>query len=150
MSVHLHRPSRITTYAPDTATADGWWDLAACKGIDTEIFYPVSEPGTKAREVAAEPALKICAGCDVRQDCLEHALRFTQQHGVAGGLDEQDRRALQRGGKPAQQAPARPVPGRKPKRHCDRGHALTDHSVYERRGVKHCRICRDEDEQVAS
>ena len=147
MSVHLHRPSRITTYAPDADTVENWRERAACQGLDTEIFFPVSVPGTPARAVAAGPALSVCDRCKVREDCLADALSFgEQQHGIAGGLDEHDRRALLRGDRPSRQLPHQP----RAKRHCDRGHALTDHSVYERHGIKHCRICRDEAEQVAS
>jgi WhiB family redox-sensing transcriptional regulator len=127
-----------------------WWTKAACLALDREMFFPISEPGTPARQIVAGPALKICAGCDVRQDCLDDVLRFPHQHGVAGGLDEDDRRALLRGDTPPRQLPVRHAPGRKPTRRCDRGHPLTDHTVYQRHGVRRCRICRDEAEQVAS
>jgi hypothetical protein len=39
-------------------------------------------------------AKAICAGCQVRRDCLAFALRTHQVHGVWGGLSEQERYPL--------------------------------------------------------
>ena len=36
----------------------------------------------------------ICAGCSVRQDCLDYAISIREPHGIWGGLTEGERRAL--------------------------------------------------------
>ena len=51
-------------------TTASWRKRAACRGIDPEVFYPVSDED-------AEEAKAICAMCPVRQACLEHALPHT-------------------------------------------------------------------------
>jgi len=66
-----------------------WRDLAACRGIEPELFYPVSEE-------EAERAKEICAVCQVRTACLEHALVSRERDGVWGGATERERRRLVR------------------------------------------------------
>ena len=67
-----------------------WRSAAACRPADPEMFFPLSEFG-KAREQIAE-AKAICAGCPVRRQCLQFALRTRQTHGIWGGLTELERR----------------------------------------------------------
>jgi WhiB family redox-sensing transcriptional regulator len=64
-----------------------WRQHAGCRGIDPDVFHPVSE------EDAEEPKA-ICAVCPVRQPCLEHALVHREREGVWGGLTERERRRL--------------------------------------------------------
>src|SRR2546425_571772 len=64
-----------------------WRDKGACRGIDPEIFYPVSDED-------AEEAKAICAVCSVRQACLEHALAAREKEGVWGGATERERRRI--------------------------------------------------------
>ncbi len=33
-------------------------------------------------------------GCRVREDCLDYALRIREPHGIWGGLNENERKAL--------------------------------------------------------
>jgi WhiB family transcriptional regulator, redox-sensing transcriptional regulator len=51
------------------------------------MFFP-------GRGESAEPARQVCAGCPVRQPCLEYALSHGITHGIWGGLTERDRRPL--------------------------------------------------------
>ena len=44
-----------------------WRQRAACRGVDPDIFYPVSDDD-------AEEAKAVCASCTVRQSCLEYSL----------------------------------------------------------------------------
>ncbi|MGH9014202.1 MAG: WhiB family transcriptional regulator [Acidimicrobiia bacterium] len=67
-----------------------WRQLARCRGIDPEVFYPVSDD-----DDAAE-AKEICALCPVREACLEYALASREKHGVWGGLTERERRRVLR------------------------------------------------------
>lgn len=66
-----------------------WRDQAACRGLDTDVFFPVTD------EEAAE-AQAVCAVCPVREECLEYALVTGQEDGVWGGLTETERRRLRR------------------------------------------------------
>ena len=66
-----------------------WRALAACQFADPDLFFPVSSSGPSLVQVAQAKA--ICAGCQVRRECLAFALRTHQVHGVWGGLSEQER-----------------------------------------------------------
>jgi WhiB family redox-sensing transcriptional regulator len=76
----------------DMTQSSRWWELAACQRADPELFFPVSEIGPAQRQL--EQAKAVCAGCDVRQLCLDYALATRQAHGVWGGLTEAERRGL--------------------------------------------------------
>ena len=65
----------------------GWQYRAACRGADLTVFFP-------GRGESAEPARQICAGCPLRQPCLDYALSHGITHGIWGGLAERDRRVL--------------------------------------------------------
>jgi WhiB family redox-sensing transcriptional regulator len=64
-----------------------WRQHAACQGLDPEIFYPVSDED-------ADVAKAVCAGCAVRQTCLEYALGSRERDGVWGGATEKERRRI--------------------------------------------------------
>ena len=72
--------------AQTTAT---WRKRAACRGIDPEVFYPVSDED-------AEEAKAVCALCPVRQSCLEFGLANREREGVWGGTTERERRRILR------------------------------------------------------
>jgi len=64
-----------------------WRRLGACRGLDADIFYPDDDDD-------AEPAKAVCATCDVRVACLEHALVVREKAGVWGGATERERRRI--------------------------------------------------------
>ena len=66
-----------------------WREDAACRDLDTNIFFPESDED-------AGPALDACATCPVREECLEFALVTHQDDGVWGGMTETERRRLRR------------------------------------------------------
>ena len=66
-----------------------WAAVAACRDADDGLFFP-------GNEAAAQIAVRICAGCPAREDCLEWALEMRIGFGVWGGLTERERRRLQR------------------------------------------------------
>jgi WhiB family transcriptional regulator, redox-sensing transcriptional regulator len=68
-----------------------WTTQAACTGIDSDIFYPVSEDEADAAEAKA-----ICAICPVQLACLEHALDLREREGIWGGTTERERRRILR------------------------------------------------------
>jgi WhiB family redox-sensing transcriptional regulator len=71
-----------------------WTDHAACRGSDPEVFFPVGYAGPALDQEAMAKA--ICAGCSVRTDCLEWALRAGEPDGVWGGTTPEERRRLRR------------------------------------------------------
>jgi len=83
----------------DIAMAE-WRAAGACLTADPDLFFPVSACGPAARQ--AERALRICAGCQVRPQCLEFAMRTGEKEGIWGGTTSEERiRALRRAVVPA-------------------------------------------------
>jgi hypothetical protein len=71
-----------TTLAKTSVT---WITQAACRGLDTDLFYPeAGEPTAMARAV--------CDSCPVSIQCLEHAIVNREQHGIWGGTSVRKRR----------------------------------------------------------
>ncbi len=66
-----------------------WQERALCAQTDPEAFFP--EKGGSTRE-----AKRICAGCEVRAECLDYALAHDERFGIWGGLSERERRRLRR------------------------------------------------------
>jgi WhiB family transcriptional regulator, redox-sensing transcriptional regulator len=64
-----------------------WRTHARCKGIDPEVFYPVSDED-------ADEAKSICGECPVRLQCLEYAIVARERDGVWGGATEKERRRI--------------------------------------------------------
>lgn len=71
-----------------------WQGEAACRGMDSAMFFhPPGERGqTRNGRIAA--AKQICQQCPVIADCLEHALRVREPYGVWGGRSEEERALL--------------------------------------------------------
>jgi WhiB family redox-sensing transcriptional regulator len=77
--------------------AETWWEFAACRGQDASFFFAPSYFEKRAEKHAREAVAKsFCRRCSVRDECLEYALRLRDPHGVWGGLNEMERRALLR------------------------------------------------------
>jgi WhiB family redox-sensing transcriptional regulator len=76
-------------------TAGDWWQQAACRDTDPDLFAydPSSHPPT-----TADAAKAVCAGCPVTGDCLDFALgtmRASQDlTGIYGGLTPTERATL--------------------------------------------------------
>jgi len=83
---------------------DGDWDWqikAACRGLDTSMFYhPENErgPSRVRREMRAK---QVCAGCPVLHHCLRWALAAREPYGVWGGMTVEEREELLRRRQPA-------------------------------------------------
>jgi WhiB family redox-sensing transcriptional regulator len=71
-----------------------WMVSAACRGMNPELWFPVTEVGPGARQVARAKA--VCAGCPVRDECLAFALELKLAEGVFGGLTPSERAVLVR------------------------------------------------------
>lgn len=72
-----------------------WQAKAACRGPQAAVFFPPPQFERKAERTERERRAKaICAGCVARQDCLDYAVEIREPHGIWGGLNEAERRAL--------------------------------------------------------
>jgi WhiB family transcriptional regulator, redox-sensing transcriptional regulator len=86
--------STLRWEAADMNIVDDWRDRAACRDADPELFFPVSDLGPGARQVAE--AKTVCGRCPVRARCLDYAIDNALDHGVFGGTTERERRVLVR------------------------------------------------------
>ena len=70
-----------------------WQDQGACKGVtEHSIFFPnTGEQGWQAKQAKA---IAICRGCQVKEECLNHALQNDEHFGVWGGTTERGRRRI--------------------------------------------------------
>lgn len=66
-----------------------WQARRNCIGVDPELFFP-------ERGESLAPARSVCAGCEVRAECLDYALNTGQHHGVWGGTSERERKRTRR------------------------------------------------------
>lgn len=86
----------LGAHAPWGAPGDlPWRKHAACRGTDTELFFPAGALSPDAVE-QIEAAKAVCLRCAVRLECLEFALQSNQEAGVWGGLSEEERRKMRR------------------------------------------------------
>ena len=101
--VHVHEPTIAKEEGRPAGTMAtqtwewGWQWRAACRGEDTGLFFPPHHPEVKDERLSRERRAKaICGVCPVRMECLEYAIRIREPHGVWGGLNEIERRAMLR------------------------------------------------------
>jgi WhiB family redox-sensing transcriptional regulator len=66
-----------------------WRDLALCREVGGEIFFPEKREPTR-------DAKAVCRRCEVRGPCLEDALARDDRFGVLGGMTARERRKLKR------------------------------------------------------
>lgn len=72
-----------------------WRHAAACLEVDPELFHPVGCTSSDAvLQIAA--AKKVCAGCQVLEECRRWALDTREPHGIFGGLTAEERTSLHR------------------------------------------------------
>ncbi len=77
-----------------SCTPMDWRHLSACLDEDPELFFPIGNTGPAILQI--EEAKAVCRRCEVREQCLAWALEAGQDHGVWGGMSEDERRALKR------------------------------------------------------
>jgi len=67
-----------------------WQRHGACYGKGPDMWFPPR--GTSRHRIL--DAKRICAGCPIRQKCLDYALWHGERQGIWGGLTEAERRHL--------------------------------------------------------
>ena len=60
-------------------------DVSLCSQTDPEAFFP--EKGGSTRD-----AKRVCAQCEVREQCLKWAIDHDERFGIWGGMSERERR----------------------------------------------------------
>lgn len=103
MTSRRERLDRLAEGLNDHQPQPGWIEEAICPQTDPEIFFP--EKGSSSRQ-----ALKVCASCPVKLDCLVEAMTTAAgSTGIWGGTTENDRRAIRRrlAGTPLGSTPSR-------------------------------------------
>ncbi len=68
-----------------------WRTLAACRGLDPDLFFPARGDSFTARNAQA-----VCAACPVAEQCLEFAIEVGETEGIWGGLSGRQLRAEKR------------------------------------------------------
>lgn len=74
----------------------GWRDDALCRYVDMDLFFPSGDHDSGVRAEQTAVAKGVCAGCDVRAECLTDSLTpgRVPQYGVFGGVDEDERAVI--------------------------------------------------------
>lgn len=96
-----------------------WMHQAACRGMDTEIWFADSE-------AAHSIAKGVCRRCPVAETCLRYALDIQGTWGIWGGTTRPQRTRLTES------------PGK-----CRNGHPRTPENTYIKpsTGQRQCRVC---------
>jgi len=71
-----------------------WRHRAACIGEDSELFFPIGSTGPALLQI--EDAKAVCRRCPVAESCLTWAIDAKIEHGVWGGMAEDERRTMKR------------------------------------------------------
>jgi WhiB family redox-sensing transcriptional regulator len=85
---HDDQPDPIDEIAAIVAARrQPWRQHAACRGVDTDLFFP-----GRGDDVNVPRA--VCDTCPVKQQCLD--AHIAEKFGMFGGLSERERRKLRR------------------------------------------------------
>lgn len=89
MSHEFDRVLVVAAPGPTGEAPEPWMEDGLCAQTDPEMFFPEKGGSTKG-------AKRVCASCDVREQCLAFALKNEERFGIWGGLSERERRKLAR------------------------------------------------------
>jgi WhiB family redox-sensing transcriptional regulator len=74
--------------------AADWRAAGACLSADLDLFFPIAASGLAGRQIYE--ARRICAGCQVLQQCLDLAMRTGETHGIWDGTTPEERISARR------------------------------------------------------
>lgn len=72
-----------------------WMADGACVNTDPEAYFP------NGNSLPDPAVIRVCGGCEVRAECLRHAMDHPWLEGVWGGLGPGQRSLLRRGSRDA-------------------------------------------------
>ena len=90
MSTATFAAEPASGHHPDWQDDATWRDDAACRDADPDVFFPDGD--VRAAREQVKTAKLICRACPVKIICLSWALDSGQEHGIWGGLTEDERR----------------------------------------------------------
>lgn len=80
----------------DDVARDNWWEQAACRGVNPDVFFP-EESGVTTDRIY-DQGRQFCNDCPVARNCLEEAMSYEAEEwrrfGLWGGLSPRQREAL--------------------------------------------------------
>ena len=79
-----------------------WQHKALCSQTAPEAFFP--EKGGSTRD-----AKRVCAQCEVREQCLKWAIDHDERFGIWGGMSERERRRYKKSTRNGLEGMVRPV-----------------------------------------
>ena len=79
----------MSIHHEDLGTGLDWRIMAACRGMNPDLFYPEAYNNGRA-------AKAVCGECPVRVECLAESLANGEKHGIWGGSSEKERRRMGR------------------------------------------------------
>lgn len=77
-----------------SAGVPDWRSKGACVSESPELFFPIGTTGPALTQLGH--AKLVCGACAVRERCLQWATDNSVEHGVWGGLSEEERRSFKR------------------------------------------------------
>jgi WhiB family redox-sensing transcriptional regulator len=86
--------SNTDTISTERLLSEEWRDRAACLDASPELFFPVGT--SESARLQLTRAKRVCAACPVRSRCLQWSIDTGVDHGVWGGLSEEERRSMKR------------------------------------------------------
>jgi WhiB family redox-sensing transcriptional regulator len=69
--------------------ATAWRAAGACATAELDLFFPTGHGITTGRRTRT--AIQLCAGCEVRRQCLEFAVTTGEEYGIWGGTTPEER-----------------------------------------------------------
>ena len=112
-----------------TVPAD-WRALAACRGLDPDLFF-----AERGDTLTVRNARAVCATCPVAAECLEFAIANDETVGMWGGLCGNELRAEKR----RRSGGVRTGPKPQPIKHGTH----SGYAVHLKRGEQPCQLCKD-------
>ena len=73
-----------------------WQEESNCRNADSDLFFLDPMMRGKEKRNKEQEAKKICKGCPVVQQCLNHALSIPEFFGVWGGMTADQRNVILR------------------------------------------------------
>jgi len=73
-----------------------WQEQSNCRNADSDLFFLDPMMRGKEKRNKEQEAKKICKGCPVVQQCLNHALSIPEFFGVWGGMTADQRNSILR------------------------------------------------------
>jgi len=73
-----------------------WRDLAACRSVDPDLFFPPGAPHAEGSDRQVAAAQAVCRRCPVSGPCLAYALAASESEGIWAGTTPTQRAAARR------------------------------------------------------